>query len=212
MGILEAPEPLPIRALSPEARHALGRALHNRGLRELTGRLRKQTAVRMRALRESDDPASLLVAWWGGQQPTELNGGTNIVQHALEGNAEYVWVRIHYRPTEYMVSRTSLAEVVSSERTIQGLSRIELAERAGVTVADVNSLEGAEPFETPSVVWPILRVLDIQPTAVPAPGIYEEHGRTPGPTAIRAQDTGMLFPSAPPQIRGMKRVGNRLSQ
>ena len=150
----------------------------------------------MRTIRESDDPASLLVAWWDGQQPTELNGGTNIVQHALHGNSEYVWARIHYRPAEYLPYRTSLAEVVSSERTIQGLSRIELADRAGVTVSYVVTLERAEPFESLGVLWRIFRVLDIQPTAVPAPGLYEEHGVTQGPAAIRAQDAGSLFPAA----------------
>jgi len=150
----------------------------------------------MRALRESDDPTSLLIAWWDGQQPTELNGGTNIVQHALYGNSEYVRARIHYSPTEYMVHRTRLAEVVSSERNIQGLRRIELAERAGVTLAAVNRLERAEPFETLRVVWPILRVLDIQPSAVPAPGFYQEHGVTPVPAAILAQGTGLLYPAS----------------
>jgi len=131
------------------------------------------------------------------QEPTELNGGTNIVQHALEGNDAYVRARIHYSPTEYMVYRTRLAEVVSSERNIQGLSRMGLAERAGVTRAAVERLERAEPFETLGVVWPILRVLDIQPSAVPAPGFYQEHGLTPVRAAILAQGTGLLYPASP---------------
>jgi hypothetical protein len=172
MGDLNAPQSRR-RPLSREAQCALTTALHCRSLGQLTGRLRFQTAQRIRALRESEDPASLLNNWWGGCEPTELNGGTNLVQHAIYGNADYVRERIRNRPTEYLRYRERLAEVVSSERTIQGMSRSELAARADVTVAQIDTHERALPYESLAALRRILRALSIEPSAIPAPGEFE---------------------------------------
>jgi hypothetical protein len=173
MGHPNAPHPTHVIPLSREAQRALTNALHYRSLGQLTGRLRTQTAQRIRALRESEDPASLLTNWWSGREPTELNGGTNLVQHAIYGNADYVREWIRDRPTEYLRYRARLAEIVSSERTIQGLSRPELAARADVTVAQIDTHERALPYESLAPLRRILRALRIEPSAIPAPGPHE---------------------------------------
>ena len=78
------------RPLSEHSRLILARALHNRSLIGLTGQDRKRTAARIGELRTSDDAASLLIDWWGGKPFGPLNFGTNLVDHALDGNSAYV--------------------------------------------------------------------------------------------------------------------------
>ena len=152
------------RPLSSASQRFLALALHNRSLAGLTGQDRARTAARIRALRASTDPAALLVSWWSGRAPVEMNGGTNLVQHALRGNGSYVRERIQARPTEYLREWSALAEVVASERTIRGLTRSELAGLAGVTSVELNTLERALPFDSISAVRRMLRALDIEPS------------------------------------------------
>lgn len=165
-----ARQPLSSRPLSPASQQSLALALHRRSLAGLTGQDRARTAARIRALRASNDPAVLLASWWAGREPTGTNGGTNLVQHAVRGDKRYVRERIQARPTEYLREWAALAEVVSSERTIRGLSRPELANLAAVTPAEVNALERARPIESISSIRRILRALDVEPTAIPSIG------------------------------------------
>ena len=163
-------QPQSSRPLSSSSQRFLALALHNRSLAGLTGQDRARTAARIRALRASTDPAARLVSWWGSRAPVEMNGGTNLVQHALRGNGSYVRERIQARPTEYLREWSALAEVVASERTIRGLTRSELAGLAGVTSVELNTLERALPFDSISAVRRMLRALDIEPSAIPSIG------------------------------------------
>jgi excisionase family DNA binding protein len=164
----EVRQPRSSRPLSDASQNSLARALHNRSLVGLAGHDRARTAARIRALRASDDPASLLVAWWAGQEPVGVNGGTNLVQHALRGNGSYVKERIQARPSEYLREWWALAEVVSSERTIRGLSRSELAALSNVTTAAISSIEREVPIDSISAIRRVLAALDIQPSAIPS--------------------------------------------
>ena len=123
------------RPLSIRSRRALAAALHQRTLAGLTGQVRARTAARIRALREADDQAALLVDWWGGQSPEGINFGANLVAHALRGDEEYVRDRIRLRRTGYLRRRADLAEMVRTERAIVGISRPRScrARRGGTT-------------------------------------------------------------------------------
>lgn len=164
----ELRQPRNSRPLSVASQQSLALALHNRSLGGLVGQDRARTAARIRALRTSEDPASLLVSWWAGQEPVGLNGGTNLVQHALRGNGSYVKERIRARPSEYLREWWALAEVVSNERTIRGLSRSELAVLSGVTTAAINSIEREVPIDSISAIRRVLAALAIEPSAIPS--------------------------------------------
>lgn len=155
------------RPLSEHSRLILARALHNRSLVGLTGQDRKRTAARIGELRTSDDAAALLIDWWGGKPFGPLNFGTNLVDHALEGNSAYVAEALRQPRREYLRKPTDLADVVSSERAILGLTPQELAVRAEVRLADLRKIERGERLSTPAPARKILRALDIEPTALP---------------------------------------------
>lgn len=158
------------RPLSAHSRRALTKALHQRTLSGLTGQLRARTAARIRMLRESGDPAALLVDWWGGQSPEGINFGANLVAQAQHGDGARVLHRIRTRPAEYLRRRADLADTVSTERTVRGISRTDLAERAAVTVHDLARIETGRPVASVSAVRRVLRALEVEPTAIPAPG------------------------------------------
>lgn len=123
----------------------LARALHERTLGDLRGRDRARTASRVRLLRESADPARLLDDWWGGRPDSQVNAGTNLVRHAIEGHATYVKDTVRARRREYLRDPADLADVVSSERAISGLSRRGLAASAEVPLEVVARIERGEP-------------------------------------------------------------------
>lgn len=155
------------RPLSEHSRLILARALHNRSLTGLTGQDRKRTAARIGELRASDDAAALFIDWWGGKPFGPLNFGTNLVDHALEGNSGYVAETLRQPRREYLRKPADLADIVSSERAILGLTPKELAVRAGVQPADLRKIEHGERLATPAPARKILRALDIEPTALP---------------------------------------------
>ena len=155
------------RPLSEHSRLILARALHNRSLAGLDGQDRKRTAARIRELRISDDAAELLVDWWGGKPFGPLNFGTNLVQHALAGNAAYVTESLRQPRREYLRNPSDLADIVSSERAILGLTPRDLAAKACVELADLRKIERGTPLATPTPARRILRTLDIEPTALP---------------------------------------------
>lgn len=155
------------RPLSEHSRLILSRALHNRSLTGLTGQDRKRTAKRIAELRASDNPAALLIDWWGGEHSGPLNFGTNLVEHALAGNSTYVLEALHRQQEEYLRKPEDLADVVSSERLIQGLTQVELASKAGVVIGDLKKIERAIRLPLPTSSRKILRVLNIEPTALP---------------------------------------------
>jgi excisionase family DNA binding protein len=155
------------RPLSEHSRLILSKALHNRSLTGLRGQDRKRTAKRIAELRASDNPAALLVDWWGGKRSGPLNFGTNLVEHALAGNSGYVMEALHRPQEEYLRKPEDLADVVSSERLIQGLTQTELACKAGVTIEDLRKIERAIRLSSPAPSRRILRILNIEPTALP---------------------------------------------
>ena len=159
----------PGRPLSDESRRALAGALHQRTLEGLTGQTWARTAKRIRDLREADDPAALLIAWWGSQEPSGIGYGENLVAHALEGRGDYVRERIRERRREYLRTCPALAATVSAERAIAGVSRAELAERARVDVRDVDSIEKARHLPSVSAIRRVLRAIGVEPTAIPSP-------------------------------------------
>ena len=159
----------PGHPLSDESRRALAGALHQRTLEGLTGQTRARTAKRIRELREADDPAALLIAWWGSQEPSGISYGANLVAHALEGRGDYVRELIRERRREYLRTWPALAATVSAERAIAGVSRAELAERAGVDVRDVASIEKARHLPSVSAIRRVLRAIGVEPTAIPSP-------------------------------------------
>lgn len=166
--ILDEPKrTLSRRPLSKASQQALATAVHQRTLAGLTGQSRARTAARIRTLRQAENPAELLADWWGRKPPETLNGGTSLVLQALHGNTDTVRERLTHRPTEYLRRWEDLAEVVSSERTIQGLTRAQLAASAEVDPATVTAIETARPVNSPSALRRVLRVLNIEPSALP---------------------------------------------
>ncbi|MFD4356095.1 hypothetical protein ACFWPX_26340 [Nocardia sp. NPDC058518] len=169
--VVDAPRPVrraARRPLSEASQRALVRALHARSLGELTGQARARTAERLRLLRTVDDPAELLVDWWAGRPPIQLDGGSNLVVHAIAGNKARVWEVLHRPRQEYLRYPSTLARVVRDERAIQGLARSDLAERAGVDRALVVAIERAESVGDLIGLRKVLRALGVEPTALPA--------------------------------------------
>lgn len=155
------------RPLSVSSRDALSRALTQRTLGALTGQQRARTAARIRALRASEDPAQLLIDWWGGRVPHGIGFAQSLVANALAGEREYVKSVFHRPRTEYLRRGTDLADVIRTERAIRGLTRRQLADAAHVAPDALASLERAEPLTSPAAARRILRYLNIEPTALP---------------------------------------------
>lgn len=155
------------RPLSQASREALADAIHLRSIVQLAGQTRSRTAARLRTLRATDDPAALLSDWWGGKAPRITNAGTSLVARAIAGDTRGVREQLDQRPSEYLRRREDLAHSVLSERSIQGLSRAVLADRAEVGVGVIRAIEAGE--RTPiGATRRVLRELGIQPTALPS--------------------------------------------
>lgn len=159
------------RPLSKASRRALAGALHSKSLDGLSGQLRARTAERLRLLRTAAEPAELLVDWWAGEAPTHLDGGSNLVVHAIAGNSARVWEVLHRPRRAYLRYPSALARVVRDERAVHGLTRADLAERAGVDRDLVGLIERAATVSDLGGTRKILRALDIEPTALPPMGI-----------------------------------------
>lgn len=153
------------RPLSARSRDQLSEALHHRSLRGLRGQDRARTAARIRLLRASPEPATLLIDWWGGVPDQKVNGGTNLVANAIAGNTKHVKAMLALR--RELRRPEDLADLVSSERAIQGLSRRELAVAADVPLDVVTRLEHAQPVASPASMQRVLGVLDIVAVALP---------------------------------------------
>ncbi|WP_336086554.1 helix-turn-helix domain-containing protein [Nocardia sp. SSK8] len=169
--VITAPQPVRRarrRPLSYSSQRALARALHSRSLNGLTGQMRARTAERLRLLRTVQDPAELLVDWWAGQPPPELDGGSNLVVHAIAGNSDRVWDVLHRPRQEYLRYPSTLARVVRDERAIQALTRTDLADLAGVDARLVADIERATTLRDLVGVRKVLRALNVEPTALPA--------------------------------------------
>lgn len=155
------------RPLSEHSQLILSRALHNRSLTGLSGQDRLRTAKRIAELRASKNPAALPIDWWGGKHSGPLNFGTNLVEHALAGSSAYVREALHRQQEEYLRKPEDLADIVSSERLIQGFTQTELANKAQVPLVDLKMIERAIRLPSPTPSRQILRVLNIEPTALP---------------------------------------------
>ncbi|NKY50537.1 helix-turn-helix domain-containing protein [Nocardia vermiculata] len=155
------------RPLSPASRLALTRALHTRTLEGLSGQMRARTAERVDLLRRTDEPAHILADWWGGVAPTHLDGGSNLVVHAIRGNHDRVAEVLHRPRTEYLREPADLARTVRDERAIHGLTRRALSERADVDTGLIGSIERAEPLNDIRGVRRVLRALEVEPLALP---------------------------------------------
>ncbi|WP_181578410.1 helix-turn-helix transcriptional regulator [Arthrobacter sp. AQ5-05] len=155
------------RPLSEHSRLVLSRALHNRSLTGLSGQDRKRTAKRIAEQQASDNPAALLIDWWGGKHSCPLNFGTNLVEHALAGHSAHVFESLHGTRHEYLRKPEDLADVASSERLIQRFTQAELADKAQVSLADLKMIERAIRLPSPTPSRRILRILSIEPTALP---------------------------------------------
>ena len=155
------------RPLSARSRSLLADVLHQRSLGGLRGQDRARTAARIRLLRSVDDPARLLNDWWAGRPDVVVNGGTNLVLHAIRGNDAYVRRMVRTRPREYLRRASDLADIVASERAIAGWTRAQLAEAAGVPLDVVARIERAQPVGSPADLRRVLRAIDVEPTALP---------------------------------------------
>ncbi|WP_374945687.1 hypothetical protein [Agreia sp.] len=90
-----------------------------------------------------------------------------MILNAFYGDKGNLQQLLRSQPTRYLRHRDRLAEVVSSERTIQGLSRDELAARAK-TSKDVVALieQGRDPRSIGGTVR-VLRALGVRASALP---------------------------------------------
>lgn len=165
--VSELPSKRSRRPLSPKSRLILAQALHTRSLSGLKGQERARTASRIRELRGAAAPAKLLAEWWGGKADGPLNFGTNLVQHAIEGDEAYVVEALHRHRREYLRRPEDLADAVSSERRIRGLTIEDLADQAMVSSGDVRAIERAAPMTSPASVRRVLKALEVEPTALP---------------------------------------------
>ena len=155
------------RPLSTSSRNDLALALHRRSLAGLTGQARLRTAARIRALRESNVPAALLSDWWGAEMPAITNGGTALAAQGVRGNNVYIDRVLHRHLPEYLRDPRELGELVSSERAIKGLTRSQFARLANVDPRVLSSIERGDPGSSLGALRRVLRVADIEPSALP---------------------------------------------
>ena len=156
------------RPLSAESRKALSTAIQKRSIDSLEGQLRARTAKRVRALREAEDPATLLAEWWGNSAPAIIDATSSMVARAIAGDHDSVRDQFRRNPTRYLRRPEDLAAAVLSERTIRGLSVQALAVNADLAPRQVRRIEQADPDSVGSIRR-VLRALDIEPTALPTP-------------------------------------------
>lgn len=158
------------RPLSPNSRQALSTVLQSRSIETLHGQMRRRTAARVRALRESEDPAALLADWWGRQAPVILDVGSSLAARAIAGDHQGVRQQLRRRSSRYLREPADLAAAVLTERTIRGLSLQDAAAAAGVETKLLRSIESGDAAPL-AAIRRVLRVLDIQPSALPTPEV-----------------------------------------
>lgn len=158
------------RPLSVRSREQLTKALRSRSLRGLAGQARARTARRLNLLRTADDPATILLDWWGGQAEEKDAYVRNLLERTLAGDTAGVRDALRRRHPAYLAKTERLSDRVGTERRIQGLSREELAHTAGVNVSDVLDVEHGRPMRTPGPSHRILKALGITPSALPPTG------------------------------------------
>ena len=164
------PLPRSRRSLSPMSRQRLAKALHSRSLSGLGGQALARTAARLRLLRTADDPAQILLDWWGGAADEEDAYVRNLLQRAMSGDSAGVREELRRRHPAYLSTPARLADRITTERRILGLSHAELAERAGVERIVVLGLERGRGTRTPGPSRRVLRALGVNPSALPPMG------------------------------------------
>ena len=158
------------RSLAPRSQAALIHFFRTNTLAGLDSKTRDRTAQRIRLLRSSDAPAALLADWFDGSPPVGLNAGSNLVAHAVAGNDVRVRQALARKHAAYLRERADLAQRVRDERAIRGLTRFDLAAAADVELPVLSAIEHGKPVASIVAVRRVLRALDIEPAAIPAPG------------------------------------------
>lgn len=158
------------RPLSATSRAQLAHALHFRSLSGLDGQALSRTASRLHLLRTSDDPARILLDWWGGTANEKDAYVRNLLQRAMAGDSAGVRDELRRRHPAYLSTPARLADRIATERRIHGLSHAQLAERAGVERAVVLDLERGRATRGPGPSRRVLRALDVTPSALPPLG------------------------------------------
>ncbi|XPP27600.1 MAG: helix-turn-helix domain-containing protein [Leucobacter sp.] len=153
------------RALSARSWQHIAKALKQRTLEGLSGQERARTAARIRQLRSSENPSRLLTDWRPPHAPRDVFLDSLVAQ--AERNDDSSLKRALRRPAEYLRNSQDLAQVVSAERAIRGERRGALAAAAGVPERLVRDIESGRPLASPGQVRGVLRVLEIEPTALP---------------------------------------------
>ena len=155
------------RPMGGKMRALLIRALRDQSLVGLTGPDRIRVARHLAALRTSDEPASLLRAWFRDDVPTGWSPGELIVRQAHEGRDDRVTALVRRPRRTFASTPERLARAVTDERTIRQLSRAELAARADVAADVVADLERGRPGVGVGAIRSVLRALDVEPLALP---------------------------------------------
>lgn len=164
---------IPVRAerrpLSDRSRQVLASAIRHRSLTGLHGQDKGRAAARIRALRVSSGPASLIADWWGHTAPDRIGFTEGLVAAALAGDNAALREALPRTPRrEHIDDTTRLAGVIAYERAAQGLSVTELAADADVDPTTVRAAERGAP--TPlAATRRILARLQIEATALPGP-------------------------------------------
>lgn len=159
------------RPLSPASRVQLAKALHSRSLSGLDGQALSRTAARLHLLRTSDNPARILLDWWGGTANEKDAYVRNLLQRAIAGDTAGVREELRRRRPAYLSTADRLADRIATERRIHGLSHAELAEKAGVERTVVLDLERGRATHSPGPSRRVLRALDVVPSALPPMGV-----------------------------------------
>ncbi|MDN6124054.1 MAG: hypothetical protein L0I80_09350, partial [Brevibacterium sp.] len=159
------------RPLAPAAQRQVTEALHNRSLIGLRGHDRRRTAQRLRTLRSTSDPVLLLRGWFPRgaalRHGIPVNFGYRLVALAHQGKDLEVRDLLARKTPEYLRAPEDLAEIVASERVINGLSAADLATKSETTVDVIRTLERSGAYTSPGTLRRILHTLDVSPAALP---------------------------------------------
>jgi len=159
---------LSTRPMSERTRQLFLTALSDQTVRHLAGSDRRRIAAYLGRLRVSAEPAALLRAWFrGANVPTGFTLGELLIRTALEHQDDIVAERLARPQRRYLNSPQRLARVVADERAIHGLSRAELAARAGTTRGDIVAIETGGQVDTLLTLLRVVNALDVHPLALP---------------------------------------------
>ena len=157
------------RPLATHSQEALIQFFRTNNFAALDPKTKQRTAQRIRYLRGADEPSAILADWFAGQSPVGLNAGSNLVAHAVAGHDDRVRLVLHRKHAEYLRERVDLAQRVRDERAIRGLTRAQLGAAADVDLPILSSIERGKSVASVAAVRRVLRALDIEPSAIPAP-------------------------------------------